>query len=219
MPRTLANTGRILAELESADLGGATLLVVPGARWDQASLSELRRFTEAGAQLAGHGWRHEVENIRGIRHRLHSLLISRNVAEHLALSRDDTVALMKRCYEWFSANDLPEPTLYVPPAWAMGRVRYSDLEALPYEQYETMGGVYDTRSKRFRRTPMIGFEADTGFRALSCRIWNWANLTWAGTSRPVRVAIHPNDFELRLAEDVHEIIREGGRALSYSDLN
>ena len=219
MPRTLDNTERIMAELGSAGLRPVTLLVVPGSGWDSRSLERLHGLVSAGAELAGHGWSHVAEHIRGLRHRLHSALISRDVAEHLALSRDEAVILMSRCHDWFITNGLPGPTLYVPPAWAMGRVRRSDLDELPFDQFETLGGVYDTRSRQFRRTPMIGFEADTAFRAASCRAWNWLNLRFAGESNPVRVAIHPQDLELLLERDLRNVINQGGLALSYRQLN
>jgi predicted deacetylase len=219
MPKTLENVERIMQELERHELLPVTLLVVPDAGWTGESLQKLNEFVAAGAEVAGHGWRHVVENVSGVRHKLHSLLISRDVAEHLALSRPDIESLVRRCHNWFKEHDLPAPELYVPPAWAMGSLRRADLDRLPFRQYETLGGVYDVRSRQFRRLPMTGFEADTAFRATTCRAWNRLNLSWAGTSNPVRVAIHPQDRELRLAEDLRILLQQRGRALSYRDIN
>lgn len=219
MPDTLGRVEHIVSELAKRGLGTVTLLVVPGSGWTPDSLRQLRKLAESGAEFAGHGWRHVVDDIRGLRHRAHSLLISRNVAEHLALSRSQIRSLIARCFEWFAANDLPQPALYVPPAWAMGPIGKDDLNRLPFSQYETLAGIYSSASRTFRHMPMTGFEADTAFRALSCRAWNFINLRAAGTSRPIRVAIHPRDLELLLATDLRRFLDGGGRALSYLDID
>lgn len=217
MPETLAQTGNILERLHSAGLGLATLLVVPGRDWQPGDLDELRRFCEAGAELAGHGWSHRADPPRDWPHRLHSLLISRNAAEHLSLTAADTVALIRRCHGWFAEHGLPQPDLYVPPAWAMGRVSRTQLEQLPFSRYETLAGVYDAPARRFIRSPMVGYETDTWLRALPVRAWNALNRAAAGRRRPLRVAIHPQDFELKLAGDLERLIAAGGRALSYRE--
>ena len=219
MPDTLDDVEHILSELGRLGYRNVMLLVVPGSGWTPGSLSRLRALPAHGAEFAGHGWQHVVDNIRGLRHRVHSLLISRNVAEHLALSRPQIRALVQRCYDWFAANDFPAPSLYVPPAWAMGALRRDDLDQLPFEQYETFSGVYDSGTGTFRRTAMVGFEADTAFRALSCRVWNRWNLWAAGASKPVRVAIHPRDLGLLLGGDLRRFLEQGGHALSYRDID
>lgn len=219
MPATLGHVEHIVSELANRGFRTVTLLVVPGSGWTPDSLQRLRTLTGSGAELAGHGWRHTVDDIRGLQHRLHSLLISRNVAEHLALTRSGIRTLVTRCFAWFAANDLPEPSLYVPPAWAMGSIGKDDLDRLPFCQYETLAGIYSSKARAFRRTAMTGFEADTAFRAVSCRLWNFLNARAAGTSRPIRVAIHPRDLELLLAADLRRFLDRGGRALSYRDID
>ena len=218
-PDTIDDVEQILSVLSGLGYRKVTLLVVPGSGWTTASMERLRGLSRYGAEFAGHGWRHVVDDIRGLRHRVHSLLISRNVAEHLALSRSQIHSLVQRCYEWFDANEFPEPLLYVPPAWAMGTLRRSDLDRLPFQQYETFSGVYDSGTGTFRRTAMVGFEADTAFRALSCRVWNRLNLWAAGASKPVRVAIHPSDLHLLLGEELRHFLEHGGQALSYRDID
>lgn len=215
MPDTLDDVEHIVSELGDLGFSTMTLLVVPGSGWTADSLQRLKALRGNGAEFAGHGWRHVAHDIRGLWHRVHGLLISRNVAEHLALSPSQIRSLIQKCYDWFAANDLPEPRLYVPPAWAMGRIDRHDLDQLPFRQYETLAGIYDSGAARFRRTAMVGFEADTAFRALSCRFWNRLNLRAAGTSKPIRVAIHPRDLHLLLADDLHGFLERGGQALSY----
>lgn len=62
---------------------------------------------------------------------------------------------------------------------------------------------------------LIGFEADTAFRAACCVAWNGANLFAAGRRHPVRLAIHPNDLSLRLAGRLRRLIDRGGHSVSY----
>jgi len=114
---------------------------------------------------------------------------------------------------------MPERGLYVPPAWTTGRIGGDDPDRLPFRRYETLSGVYDSGTGIFRRTAMIGFEADPPFRALSCRVWNRWNLWAAGTSKPIRVAIHPRDLRLLLAEDLRRFLEGGGQALSYRHID
>ena len=218
MPATLAATQDIVARLRAQNLRRITLLVVPDTGWTSHSLDALRALLAEGVEPAGHGWRHKADRIRGIAHRLHSLLISRDVAEHLALTRDEASRLVARCHRWFVERELPPPELYVPPAWAMGRLSRADLDRLPFRRYEYLTGVYDSDLKRQIRTPMVGFEADTAMRAAACRLWNSANLWAAGMTAPLRVAIHPRDFELCLGNDLERLLNDGGRALSYSKL-
>ncbi|MDT8448925.1 MAG: polysaccharide deacetylase family protein [Wenzhouxiangellaceae bacterium] len=218
-PATLDRVGVIFDRLRRAGLLPVTLLVVPGARWDEAGLARLRELFAAGAVPAGHGWHHRARCIRGIRHRLHAALISRNAAEHLALSRRGILRLMERNHRWFSDHDLPVPSLYVPPAWAMGPVPRRFLDRLPFARYETLAGVYDAPSKRFVRLPMAGFEADTAPRAAFVRPFNALNRALARVSgRPLRLGIHPDDFDLRLAGDLERALAAGGEALDYSVL-
>lgn len=217
MPSTLTRVERIFERLADAGLTPVTLLVVPGTGWDRAGLDRLRRLLARGGELAGHGWSHEARSIRGLKHRLHSALISRNAAEHLALSRFGILRLMLRNRRWFDARDLPAPSLYVPPAWAMGPVPRIQLESLPFRFYETLAGVFDSKAGRFHRLPMAGFEADTAFRAVAVGASNALNrrIAWV-SGRPLRLGLHPDDFELKLAGGVRRWIDAGGEALSYA---
>lgn len=219
MPATLDRVERIFARLVEARLLPVTLLIVPGTGWRRDDLVRLRAMLDAGAEPAGHGWCHEARHVRGVGHRLHSALISRMAAEHLALSRREILRLMLRNHRWFSGHGLPAPGLYVPPAWAMGAVPRHLLDRLPFEQFETLAGVYDARVRKFHRLPLAGFEADTPFRAASVRGFNVLNRGLARTSqRPLRLGIHPDDFELKLADDLEAMIAAGGDCLGYADL-
>lgn len=215
MPQTLDRVARILGTLEAAGIGGVSLLVVPGAGWTADTLDRLHGMLARGHRLAGHGWHHRCPRIRGLRHRLHSALISRDVAEHLALDAAGIEALIRRCGEWFPRHGLPQPHTYVPPAWAMGGIPRARLYGLGFRYFETLTGVFDAGAGRFRRLPLAGFEADTRLRALTLRALNRVCASLASADRPLRLAIHPRDPELLLARDLGRYVAaaaaSGGR--------
>ncbi len=218
MPETLTPVRRVIDALERAGLGPATLLVVPGRDWRDADIGALRAFVSAGHDLAGHGWKHEIDRVRGLRHWLHAVTISRNVAEHLQYDARDIAALIQRCRAWFEDHSLPAPSLYVPPAWAMGSISKSDLDGLGFRWFETLAGIYDAERREMHRLPLLGFEADTRFRALSLRAFNAANRALARYRGTVRLGIHPHDFDLELARDLERCLAEGRRTTSVEAL-
>jgi predicted deacetylase len=213
MPSTLPQVSALLDLLAQTGAGPADLLVVPGLDWRPDQIETLAAWHRAGHRLAGHGWCHRARHIRGWRHRLHSVLISRDVAEHLALDRTGIADLIRRCHGWFEAHDLPSPSLYVPPAWAMGGMSRRDLAALPFDRYEVLTGLLerddDGPTVRWRPVPMIGFEADTPWRAAPVRLWNVLNRGHAAFWRtPLRVAIHPHDLSLALGGALRRTLRD-----------
>ena len=205
--------------MAAVGLPPATLLVSPGSDWNVPSLSDLRELQDRGHELAAHGWQHTFTDFGGIYHRLHSLVLSRNAAEHLALSRQQTVALMRSSYAWFDSHELRPPGLYVPPAWAMGNVTRSDLHALPYRFYETLSGIYDSETQVFHRLPLAGYEADNVVRGLCLKFFNFINRGIAfRTGLALRVAIHPHDLHFRLAQDLERLLRGGLECHSVSGI-
>ena len=219
MPRTMPAVRRVLALLEQMDAGPVTLLVVPGSGWERAGVAELRALQRDGHVLAGHGWSHHAERFGGLYHRLHGLTLSRRVAEHLALDADGVIELINRCYRWFGDHALDAPALYVPPAWALGRVDMDALAAAcPFRLYETFSGVIDAGARRFRPVPMLGYEADAALRIPFIRLWNGLNRRWAARQGVMRIGIHPFDPELHLRRDLVSDLRRYRRGADYQVL-
>ncbi len=210
MPTTLNKVEVILGTLREQGIHTATLLVVPGKPWQADEIDQLRSYVAQGYELAGHGWHHEIEHYGGLGHRLHGLLISKNVAEHLALDRAGIEALIRRCYKWFAQNKLPSPSLYVPPAWAMGDITNARLRRLPFRYYEYFSGIYDGRLNCFERIPMVGYEVDAWFRVPFVSAWNRMNFFGARFRHRLRFSIHPNDFQLllhnQLSRDLQKVL-------------
>lgn len=219
MPETLDPVARLLDLLDTQGVRPVTLLVVPGRDWQPAQIDRLRQWLARGHELAGHGWLHHIERPRGLYHRLHARLISRNVAEHLALDATGIAALIARNHAWFVHHDLPAPSLYVPPAWAMGAIARRDLAALPFVHHEYLSGVLSARSGRFLPIPLLGYEADTPARAPLIRLWNHINRQRAPASGWLRIGIHPWDLELQLAEDLRHDLQGYRSPASYAALD
>ncbi|EAQ96565.1 polysaccharide deacetylase family protein [Congregibacter litoralis] len=220
MPETLRQTDSILKDVAAHGRRPPALLVVPGRDWDSGQISRLRQWQRDGCELIAHGWHHETQP-RKPWHRIHAALISRNVAEHLALDPGGIADLMCRSREWFGEVGLVTPTAYVPPAWALG-MGAGHLSPLPYVCVETLGGVHLRGSDGrwlFRRLPLVGFEADTRFRTGFLNIMNRLQCRH-GRRRglPVRIGIHPRDPELLLADALEQLLRQDWTALRYADL-
>jgi len=207
MPETLDRVRWLIGQLQENGHRAITLLIVPGRHWTAEDIRQLAAWSAEGIELAAHGWHHQAKHVRGIRHRLHSALISRDVAEHLALNTDEIVGLMCRSAAWFTQQGLPLPTSYVPPAWALGALPQPRWQALPYRRIEVTRGILDTASGQLDALPLVGFEADTRLRANFLRVWNRFQTRQAQhQNKPLRIGIHPHDGDLKLADDLMAFI-------------
>lgn len=207
MPETLTEVEEVLAYTHCQGLPPMTLLVVPGRAWSPPQLDRLREWAGKGHELAAHGWLHEVTVRKTLYHWLHGALISRNVAEHLSLDSKGISELMHRSHQWFVENKLPLPSLYVPPAWALGRLEPDHLKDLPFEKIEVLRGFLFPATRKLLSLPMVGFEADTRSRAVAVRTWNaFQRLQHQLSSRPLRIGLHPHDLTLILAQDLRDLL-------------
>ncbi|MFW5731227.1 MAG: polysaccharide deacetylase family protein [Desulfonatronovibrionaceae bacterium] len=211
-PQSLKQTASIVDFADRHGLGPLILLISPGFAWKAGEVEVLQKLCARGHIPAGHGWDHDIQGFKGFYHRLHGLILSRRQAEHLALEPGELKAMIGKCYSWFSRHKLPAPDLYVPPAWAMGRLTRQDLQKLPFRWYETLTGIYDSHRDIFYNLPLMGFQADTALRKVFLNIFNRSSLAAGGIlSRPVRVALHPFDFQLRLGNFLRDML--SGRGL------
>lgn len=206
MPDTLSRVGSIIEELPDVCRKNLVLLVVPGLDWQDRQIEQLRAWQHEGILLAGHGWQHRARPPATLYHRLHATLISRQSAEHLSLSEAGVVALMVRNFGWFPAHELTAPDLYVPPAWALGSLGREAMRDLPFRYIETTSGFRDLDNQRHISLPLCGFECDTALRECFLRPWNQAQAALASHRRPLRIAIHPQDFSLRLSDQLRRLL-------------
>jgi len=210
-PNTLPKVINIVDILKNWGIFHVTLLIIPKKPWQAHEINQLKRWQQAGYVLAGHGNTHHCKTISTASHKLHSMLISRDVAEHLSQPNDQIIEMIQYCYHWFLQNQLNPPELYVPPAWAMGALTPNDLKALPFRYYETLAGIYDNVSDQFSWMPLLGFEADTHFRKVMVRLSNKLNELLARYfKKDIRLAIHPDDFDLLLGNDLAKSLKIWG---------
>jgi len=218
-PVSLDRCADLVGILVDAGVPEVAILVIPAGAWEERQLATLRRWERDGHLLGLHGWSHRAVAPRGIHHRLHAALLSRDVAEHLGRPRTEVLDLVRRGVNWFADVGLAPPRLYVPPAWALGNMTFDDIRDMSFRWLETLTGVHDAAAGRFRRLPLAGFEADTTLRAWSLGASNRANaLAATMMRRPLRVAVHPHDLELRLGSELRQLVRAGRPSIALSAL-
>ena len=216
MPYTLPQVRKIIRFLRVRGVTTFTLLVVPGKEWTDSQIMQLQKWQDNGAELAGHGWAHRITGQKGAWHSIHARFISRNEAEHLSRTRQDIENTICRCYRWFGHVGLNKPFLYVPPAWAMGRVQRKDLSGFPFFFYESLSGVFDVQRNTHRYLPLTGYMADTAMRTQCLKVFNAINLAWP--ARPCRVAIHPGDLDFSLQSDLSRHLAMFDGFMSYNEI-
>lgn len=208
MPHNLSKIDYCLSQLKRNHIEHCYLLVVPGLMWDECSITKLRYYVAQGHTLVAHGWIHKTLNICTTLHRFHSLLISKDVAEHLCWSKFEAISNMRRSRSWFAENRLPVPDLYVPPAWALGRLGMEDLVQTGFRYVETTTGVFDLCTQKRYLLPLVGYEGFSVFSLIALRVSNACNrgLNNLFRARALRVATHPDDFDLGLSKSLHKIL-------------
>lgn len=218
MPHTLDRVRALTTWFDHLAPEHIALLVVPGRDWQARDIDVLHSLAARGFVLAGHGWHHDVREIRGLYHRLHAAFISRRAAEHLCLDEGEIRTLIDNCFHWFGQQGLPAPDLYVPPAWAMGNIRRRFLRDGPFRYFESTAGFYDGLTGRSITLPLAGYQADNLFRVCSLTCWNALNRMVATDQKPLRISIHPQDGDLRLKGALKSILQEVTEAVDYHSL-
>ena len=221
MPETMDRVETILRWLEERNVPPVSLLVVPGKPWTSDQIGRIREMASNGHELIAHGWHHHT-NPKRLKHRIHALLISRNVAEHLDMDSGEILELLNRSHHWFAENDLPTPSTYVPPAWALGTLSKTDLANAPFSTIETTRGFLHRNDSQFffQYLPLTGYEADTQLRESFLLRWNYYQEKRAlKKNLCLRVSIHPKDLELRLAYQLDGQVRRITEFRKSSDLS
>ena len=194
-----------------------TLLVIPGLNWDDKHIKILKSLqNKTGIELAAHGWCHKSNPIKTIYHFMHSKLISADSAEHLSKSKQSIIKIFNDSYLWFSNQGLNSPTLYVPPTWELGNINKEDLSASPFNEFEIITGVFI--NNKFILIPLIGFEVKTYFKFIIVKVLNFINYLSYSFFGVLRIAIHPNDFDLLLKRDLDKYLRKVTTNFSLSEL-
>jgi hypothetical protein len=218
-PDTIGLARQVLNNLARNNIKSVTLLVIPDARsWTAQDLAMLKSLEDEGYVLAAHGWTHHNEPPRSIYYKLYSALFSRDAAEHLDKSSAEIIEIMRRSRSWFEASGLRSPSLYVPPAWALGAVSLEMVAATGFEFVETLTGIYKASTQSFHHLPLVGFKAFTKFQGVVLHASNTINEAIAdATGMPIRVAVHPYDFSLLSSGEVKAMVERGRMSLALED--
>ena len=127
-PNNLDDIENIIRDLKNKfHIQKICLLVIPGLNWNKKQIQRLKSWQNDNIVIAAHGWTHRAASNKTFYHRIHSLVMSSNCAEHLSKDRKTVLSIIKNSYEWFKTNKLGNIKLYVPPAWALGTIKTSDF--------------------------------------------------------------------------------------------
>ena len=143
--------------------------------------------------------------------------MSSNCAEHLSQDSNTVFNIMKKSYSWFIGNDLDAPKLYVPPAWALGKIKKESLSKLSFTHYECTTGMI--HNNKFCFIPLVGFEESTRTGALIRRFFNYFNYVMACFTGTIRIAIHPEDFNLYLKNDLLKYLSNSRETILLHELS
>lgn len=222
MPETRTPISLLLQQLQRVEglhPQHITLLVVPGKSWQTADLNWLQSLAHAGHPLAGHGWSHRAPPPGTLYHQVHSLLLSRRAAEHLSRPPAALRQRVQACHDWFAHHSLPHCGLYVPPAWANGKLDWATWHERPFSQLETLHGVTSLDTGQHQPLPLTGYEADTAVRAWFLARFNHCSKAIARhRNRPLRISLHPFDLTYGLAQNALQDLAAATRFLNYQDL-
>ena len=193
------------------------ILVIPGLNWNEPQIKQLQAWQNDGIEIAAHGWSHQAESPKSFYHKIHSAIMSDNCAEHLSKDRKTIFDIMKNSYNWFIVNGLQNPRLYVPPAWALGKITKEDLSQLEFTHYEcTTGIIYN---QKYYFLPLLGFEEKTFSKAVLRRFFNSFNYIMACFTGLIRIAIHPEDFNLYLKKDIVKYLSRSSETILLHELS
>jgi len=211
MPETLPRCREIVKKLQGWGWPPIQLLIVPGRAWDREGLNQIAEWQAVGHELVAHGWFHEIKRFRNLGHRFHSIFISANVAEHLEHDTEGIVSLMHQSSQWFVRHGFGRPEHYVPPAWALGKVPPGDLCQLPYQTVEIIRGYLHTGTASLEPMGLLGFEVRSCIKTWFIRQWNKRQLARGQRiGQPVRISLHPYDFDLNLKHEAIELLKTLG---------
>ena len=193
------------------------ILVIPGLKWNKYQIKKLKKWQNDGIEIAAHGWKHSSKLDKSLYHKIHSLMISKNCAEHLSKNKNDIINLIQKSYNWFISNGFKKPKLYVPPAWALGNINKNDINKLNFLYYECTTGLI--HNKKYYFLPLIGFEEKFLIRGIVRKIFNSLNYFMASFTGVIRIAIHPNDFHLYLKNDIKKYLSKNNETILLHELS
>ena len=211
------NVEIIIHKLETEfNVNKICVLIIPGLNWKKNQIRRLKKWQNRGIEIGAHGWKHLASTNKSFYHKIHSIIISRNCAEHLSMNKQDIIKLMNNSYEWFINNGFKKPKLYVPPAWALGNVSKEELHQLKFKYFECTTGMI--HNKKYKFLPLLGFEEKTFIGSKIRKIFNLFNFIMASFIGVIRIAIHPNDFKLYLKHDIKKYLSKNTNTILLHEL-
>ena len=217
-PQNLSNIEKNIFTLKNKfQISKICLLVIPGLDWNQKQINKLKLWQKNGIQIAAHGWKHTAQSKKTLYHKIHSVIISNNCAEHLSKNKQEILTIINDSYNWFISNGFQKPILYVPPAWALGKIKKDDVNRTKFTHFECTTGILHKQKYYF--LPLLGFEEKTYLGSKIRQFFNYLNFFFAYFIGVIRIAIHPNDFNLQLKDDIEKYLYQSKELILLHELN
>ena len=95
-PQNLDDIKNIIDTLKCQfNINKICILVIPGLDWKFHQIKQLKIWQNSGIEIAAHGWKHEALTKKSCYHKIHSLIMSANCAEHLSKNSQDIMKILQ----------------------------------------------------------------------------------------------------------------------------
>ena len=227
-PATLASTGRILADLKSAGLGRASLLVVPdhhhrGLVSEDAAFPEwLAAACAQGHEAVLHGYFHLRENrcSDGPLKRLITRSYTAGEGEFLDLKKAAARELLERGRSAVEACGV-SVSGFIAPAWLLGAEAEQAVREAGFQYTTRIATVSDFVTGAVHSSRSQVWSVRAGWRRTCSLAWNALLFQQTLGTRLSRIGIHPPDWDHpQIREQIMRLMVKalaGREAMTYAE--
>jgi predicted deacetylase len=204
-PETWPRCVALLERLDAAGVRRTTLLVVPfyhrGVAIDRSPgfVDAISTRIARGDEIAVHGYVHldEAAPPRTVRGLVERRMLTRGEGEFAAIDAADARDRVGHALAIWRRAGLPIGG-FVPPAWLLGADARSAIASdSPFDYVALRGGIMALPAARWVATDLVWYSPTSAPRRWLSRMWIRLARARASPSRLLRLALHPQDADVR----------------------
>ncbi len=208
-PATWPRCAALLERLERIGAPCTTLLVVPwyhrGIAIDRAPafIDAISQRIARGDEVALHGFVHvdEASAPRTLRGFFERCVLTRGEGEFAAVDEDDARDRVAQAIAIWRRTGWPVAG-FVPPAWLLStQARQALASGAPFEYVALRGGLWRLADRRWLPTDVAWYSPTSALRRSMSRAAIALAIARASRARLLRVALHPQDADVRSVLD------------------
>jgi len=208
-PATWPRCMALLERLDAIGVCCATLLVVPfyhrSVALDRspAFVDQIAKRIARGDEVALHGYVHldETAPPRTVRGFVERRVLTRREGEFAAVDADDARHRVERALGIWHRTGWAIGG-FVPPAWLLGRdARAALTNDSPFDYIALRGGIVTLPAAGWVSTDLLWYSPTSAARRCLSRVWIELARARASPVRLLRVALHPQDADVRSVLD------------------